>query len=82
RGEAYRLKTIAKAEADQFVAQLRAYNVAPRVYVYRTYFDTMEKALPDQKVFVVPVTANEVQIIDLQPKIRTGLLEGLDVMEE
>lgn len=82
RGTAYRLKTIAKAEADQFEAQLRAYNVAPRVYMYRTYFDAMEKALPDQKVFVVPVTANEVQIIDLQPKIRTGLLEGLDVMEE
>ncbi|KPK65237.1 MAG: hypothetical protein AMK73_03550 [Planctomycetes bacterium SM23_32] len=81
-GYAYRESKVAKAEAEQFLAQLDAYRAAPRVYLFRTYFDTIEHAFEKQKLYVVPVTANEVQIIDLQEKIRTQLLEDFEALKE
>jgi regulator of protease activity HflC (stomatin/prohibitin superfamily) len=82
--EAYRYveRTVTEAEADLFLVQLSAYERVPRVYMFRTYFNALEEALSRQKVFVVPETATEVQIIDLQEKLRAQLLEGLDVLEE
>jgi len=79
---AYRERTIAEADAEKFLIQLDAYRKAPQVYLHRTYFDTMEEALKGQRVYVVPVSQNEVQIIDLQEKIRTSILEDLDALEE
>ena len=79
---AYRERTLAEADAAKFLIQLDAYRKAPQVYLHRTYFDTMEEALKDQRVYVVPVSQNEVQIIDLQEKIRTSILEDLDALEE
>jgi regulator of protease activity HflC (stomatin/prohibitin superfamily) len=81
-GYAYREATVAEATARQFRVQLQAYRKAPRVYRFRTYFDALEGSLDRQKLFVVPVTSDEVQIIDLQEKIRTQLLEDLEVLEE
>ena len=75
-------RTVAEADARLFEVQLDVRRKAPLVYLYRTYFDTIVGALRDQNVYVVPVTQNEVQIIDLQEKIRTSILENLDALEE
>jgi membrane protease subunit HflK len=81
-GFRYTREKVSKAEAEEFRAQLAAYNVVPDVYLYRTYSDALEDVLKDQRVFVVPVSRNEVQIIDLEEKIRAEILSGLDVTEE
>ncbi len=81
-GYAYTLTNTAQAETELFLAQLDAQRKAPLVYAYRTYFDTLEEALENQRLFVVPVSASEVQIIDLEEKLKTQLLEGLEVLEE
>jgi regulator of protease activity HflC (stomatin/prohibitin superfamily) len=82
RGYQYTQETIATAEAEQFVTQFDAYKRAPRVYMFRTYFDILEESLPGHKVFVVPVEDHEVQVVKLEEKMSTGLLEGLGVLEE
>jgi len=75
------LKIMARSDADQFLVKLDVYKQAPDVYIMRTYLDFMEDAFVGQKVYVVPSAPNEVQIIDLQEKLRTQLLEDLNVME-
>jgi regulator of protease activity HflC (stomatin/prohibitin superfamily) len=82
KGFAYRNKILSVAEAQQFQTQLDAFQKAPLVYAFRTYFDTIEQSLFDQKVFVVSVSQNEVQVIDLQEKLQPQLLESLAAMEE
>ncbi len=83
QAEGYSAKTLANAEAekDQFLVQLQAYKKAPMVYRFRRYFENVERALSDQKIYVVPVTASEVDIIDMQERLRPQLLD-LDVAEE
>jgi regulator of protease activity HflC (stomatin/prohibitin superfamily) len=80
-GYAYSQKVDAQATAEQFLVQYEAFKKAPRVYAFRAYFDTIEEALPGHKVFIVPMSPHEVQVIDLQEKLRTELLENLDVLE-
>jgi len=87
--QAYLTSNMAAAEADLFKAQLAVCRVGQQdpktrdkvqeVFLYRTYCDAVETALPGHKVYVVPVTANEVNIIDLEEKLRPGLAEGLAV---
>jgi len=71
----------ARAESDQFLVQLTAYAKAPLVYMFRSYFDTMEFALGGQALYVVPMAQSLVDIIDLKPPARSGLL-NLDATEE
>ncbi|MFO8006618.1 MAG: SPFH domain-containing protein [Candidatus Brocadiia bacterium] len=80
-GYAAKLLAQAQAEKEQFLVQLTAYAKAPLVYMFRSYFDTLEEALKGQQIFVVPETASEVDIIDMQQRIRPQLL-NLDVTEE
>jgi len=77
----YAQRVLAKSEAGEFLVRQQAYEKEPRVYVYRTYFDAIERALPGQRVFVVPVTPHQVQVIDLEEKLRPGILEGLGALE-
>ncbi|MGD2174735.1 MAG: SPFH domain-containing protein [Candidatus Brocadiaceae bacterium] len=71
----------ARAERDQFLVRLAAYQKAPLVYLFRNYFDTIEAALGGQDIFVVPRTDSEVDIIDMAPQVRPQLLD-LDTAEE
>ncbi len=80
-GYAAKLIAQSKAEKEQFLMQLTAYAKAPLVYMFRSYFDTLEDVLKGQHIFVVPQTASEVDIIDMQQRIRPQLL-NLDVTEE
>jgi hypothetical protein len=66
RSYGYRLETVAEAESDRFSVQLAAYSKAPHVYRYRKYFSAVEQVLEGQRLFILPVTKDEVQIIDLQ----------------
>lgn len=81
RGYAARLVQNAVAEQAQFVKRLEAYRKSERVYLFRSYFDSIEAALSQQSVYVVPVSEHEVNIIDLQERLRPQLLE-LDTAEE
>jgi len=81
RGYRERLVRNAEAERGQFTKQLEAYAKSERVYMFRSYFDTIETALSNQFLYVVPVTEHEVDIIDLQARLRPQLLE-LDTAEE
>jgi len=71
----YELSTLAKAEADRFEIQLGAYRRAPEVYRFRKYFFALERVLEGHRLYVGPITENEVQIFDLQDKLRADILE-------
>jgi len=71
----YRLSTMAKAEAERFRKQRLAYEKAPQVYKYRKYFSAVEQILRGHRIFVVPDANDEVQIIDLQERLGSGLLD-------
>ncbi|NLW51113.1 MAG: hypothetical protein GXY85_09785 [Candidatus Brocadiaceae bacterium] len=73
---------VTAAEAALFETQMEVYGKAPFVYLYRTYLDALELALENQRVYVVPDTAHEVQIIDLQEKVRPFILDDLDALED
>lgn len=64
-----------RAGKDLFLQQLEAYKKAPGVYMVRSSLDAIEAALEYQRVFVVPVSPSEVQIIDLEEKLRPQLLD-------
>jgi len=65
----------ARAGAQEFLSRLSAYRIAPLVYMYRNYFEAIEKAFPGHFLYLVPIAPSEVQIIDLQEKLRPQLLE-------
>jgi len=78
---AYRVKALAEADANRFLVQLSAYRKSPGVYKYRKYLSTLEEVLAaGHRLYVMPVGRDEVQIIDLQEKIRPELLD-FDVEE-
>jgi len=68
----------AKAERDKFLVQLSVYRKAPQIFLSRVYLDTIEDVLKDQKVMIVPVAQEDVEVIDMQERLRPQLLE-LDV---
>lgn len=79
RGEAqgygYRLRRLAKADAERFEVQMSAYNRAPKVYRYRKYFSVVEDFLAGHRLYVVPVSRQEVDVIDLHEKLRPDILD-------
>ncbi len=78
KGYAVQQTENARAGAQEFLTRLTAYQTAPLVYMYRNYFEAIEKALPGQFLYLVPIAPSEVQIIDLQEKLRPQLLEFQD----
>ena len=70
-----------EANKDEFIVQLATYEKAPLVYLFRSYFESIEEALAGQTVFVVPEMQSEVNIIDMQAHLRPQLLD-LDSTEK
>jgi len=70
----YRLRKVSEAEAHRFGVRLAAYRTAPEVYRYRKYFSALEQALQGHKLLLVPDLKDEVQIIDLQHKVSSDIL--------
>jgi regulator of protease activity HflC (stomatin/prohibitin superfamily) len=75
RSYAVALSATAEAERQEFLAQFSTYAIAPEVHRFRYYCDIIERYLPYHKMYVMPSTANEVQIIDLQERVSTDLLD-------
>ena len=75
KGAAERLLKNAAASKSQFLVQLDAYERAPLVYMFRSYFDTIEQVLKGQKLYVLPQTSDEVIIIDSKEKLTPELLK-------
>ncbi|MFP4175748.1 MAG: SPFH domain-containing protein [Candidatus Brocadiia bacterium] len=74
-GYRYRLEKVSEAEKDRFDIQLDAYLRAPEVYRYRKYFTAVEDVLGGHKLLIVPINEKEVNIIDMQEKRGTDLLD-------
>lgn len=75
KSESYSISTLAKADANRFRQQLKAYEKAPEVYRNRRYFTALEQVLSGHRLFVMPDTKREVQVLDLKEKIRPELLD-------
>jgi regulator of protease activity HflC (stomatin/prohibitin superfamily) len=71
----YRLTTVAKAERDRFEIQRQAYEKAPRVYRFRKYFTAVEDLLTGHRLYIVPIVEDEVNIIDMQEKLGSDILD-------
>ncbi len=75
KGYAYLLVENSNAARNQFMVQDSVYRLSPMVYQFRTYFDVLEQAFDGQRVYVLPSTEREVQIIDMQERLRPQILE-------
>ncbi len=81
--ETYRLRKMsdAIAIAGRFTNQLFAYKASPTVFAYRSYLDSLTKAIAPTRKTVLGVTnTDDVIILDLQEKVRQDLL-GVNIPE-
>ena len=76
----YRVTELADAQAERFGTQASAYERAPEVYRYRKYLTALERLLLGHRLYLLPVDQDRVQILDLQERLRSELLE-FDVEE-
>lgn len=74
-GYSYRLRVVSEAERDRFEVQQEAFAKAPNVYRYRKYFSAIEQVLQGHRLFIVPISEKEVNIIDTQEKLGTDILD-------
>lgn len=84
---AFKIWMGAAAEARLFKTQLKVCDRdggerMRRLYMFRQLADALEEGLPGHKVYVVPVTPAEVDIIALEERLRTRIGEGLTVAGE
>ena len=74
-GAAVGLVKNAEATKNQFLVQADAYMRAPLVYQFRSYFDTIQEVLRGQKLYVLPRTSDEVDIIDMKETFTQQLIK-------
>lgn len=74
---AFTRATLARAAADRFVGQLKAYRAAPRIYTRDQRLAVLEEVLPGIRKYIVVSDPNnsEVVIVDLQDKVTPDLYE-------
>ena len=75
-GYKYERVKIAEAEANRFLKQLKAYHKSPRIFLLRNYLDVLEQESTEQNKYIISAeNSEEIVILDLQEKIRPGLLD-------
>ncbi len=72
---AYELQQVSEAEQLQFQRRLEAFRRAPDVYRARQHFSAIEDVLEGHRLYIVPVTEKEVNIIDLKGRRATDILD-------
>ena len=75
RSYRYRLREVSEAQRDRFVVQRNAFDKAPNVYRYRKYFSAIERVLEGHRLFIVPISEKEVNIIDTKKKLGSDILD-------
>jgi len=74
-----RREAAALAQTSLFTNQIAAYRAAPSVYPQRLYLETFVNATKGARKYLVLATnTTDIIQLDLQEKIRTDLLEGLN----
>jgi len=69
---------VAAAEANQFGNRIAAYRASPSVYTERSYLETLTRAIPSARKYVIGVTnTQDIFILNLEDKIREDLASGL-----
>ncbi|MBN1506750.1 MAG: hypothetical protein JW955_07885 [Sedimentisphaerales bacterium] len=74
---AFQKATLAKAEAERFAGQLKAYQAAPHIYMREQRLAVLEQTLPGIRKYIVAGDPNdsEVVIVDLQEKLMPDLYD-------
>jgi modulator of FtsH protease HflK len=77
KGDAFEKSTVARADSERFVGQLKAYLASKTIYKNEQELSMLEEALEPIRKFVVAVdpTDAEVVIIDLQEKLTPSLYD-------
>lgn len=72
---AFTRATLAKAAADRFTGQLKAYRAAPRIYMREQRLAVLEETLPGVRKYIVVSDPNnsEVVIVDLTDQVTPDL---------
>lgn len=69
---------VAAAEAGQFGNRISAYQASPSVYTQRSYLETLARAIPSARKYVIGVTnTQDIFLFNLEDKIREDLLSGV-----
>jgi len=78
-----RLETAALARAALFTNQIPAFAAAPSVYKQRAYFQAFADATANSRKYILLTTnTQDVLIFDLEDKIRSDLLNGINPPSE
>jgi len=74
---AFEKATLAKATAERFAGQLKAYRAAPQIYVREQRLAVLEEALRDARKYVIVSDPNnsEVVIMNLEDQLTPGLYD-------
>lgn len=77
KSDAFEKSTVARADSERFVGQLKAYRASKTIYKNEQKLSMLEEALEPIRKFVVAVdpTDAEVVIIDLQEKLTPSLYD-------
>ncbi len=75
RAYAHGLKRVSEAEQEQFQERIRVYGLSPEVYRMRQHFSTLEDVFAGHRLYIVPVTEKEVNIIDMKGKRPTDIMD-------
>ena len=76
QARAAKLTGEAAGRSAQFANQLAAYQAAPKVFLQRTYLDTLTKALaPSRKLVLGPTNTTDVIQFNLEDKLRQDMTD-------
>lgn len=82
--EGYRSTQIqsAKADAERFLQQNKAFSMAPSVYRLHSYLELLEESLPATRTYVLVNAPDDVLVLDLKEQLRSDLLEAFNLGEK
>jgi regulator of protease activity HflC (stomatin/prohibitin superfamily) len=80
----YRVKTVAKAEAERFDKQLKAFEIMPGIYKLRMYLSLLEKDAANVRKFIVSASMPyQIYELNFEQKQRPDLIDAdLDAISQ
>ena len=67
KSDAFEKATIARADSERFVGQLKAYRASKRIYKNEQKLAMLEEALEPIRKFVVAVDPNDAEVVIIGP---------------
>jgi membrane protease subunit HflK len=80
--ESYRMRKVAGVQAQniQFTNQVKAYEQSPSAFLWRAYLQTLARASTNARKYILTTTnTHDLYQLNLEDKVRTDIIEGIEV---